>query len=244
MTTYNSTLLSAKRLNDSVVAIHSMESKTYNEFHSAIDPQLCSISYVSSVTGDTSDLASNNTHTINTESSIAVKNLRVQKNTLGNKNIVHHAERRMKRKLQNDNNEVFSDIYDEEKLFEILCSTTTCCKKNSNSGGCIRTNFASHEKSFPTNKNSSLFLMMNFIKRARAERGKLFGDKLDNFIQEKLRSVICGEKNSKMEIFNMIFVGAMRVFRYAEIPTQPYSEFQNIGWMHARLPLSYLTTGG
>jgi hypothetical protein len=38
--------------------------------------------------------------------------------------------------------------------------------------------------------------MLNFIQGARAERGKLAGEKLDNFIQEKMRSAISGEKIS------------------------------------------------
>jgi hypothetical protein len=126
---------SAKKVNVSDAVIESMRSKTYQAFQGTSDLHVCNTSIISPLTDPTVNSQSNGSYISNNKEKI----LRVQKNTLGNKNIISHSERRLKRKLSRKNNgdDVYSDIYNDEKIYEILQSSANCCKKNFAFGGCL-----------------------------------------------------------------------------------------------------------
>lgn len=121
---------------------------------------------------------------------------RLQANTLGNRSIPSQAQRRISRAKESllDRSNALSDVYTQEDLFGILQQSTDCCDKSEVYGGCIRKAFSLGPIVADGTVDFDLFGALNFIRDARAQRGKLKGDRFDSFVQEKVRDVISGEK--------------------------------------------------
>lgn len=121
---------------------------------------------------------------------------RVQRNTLGNRHLPAQAKRREARahhRLHNPNS-LLSDLHTQEELFAVLQKSLDCCPKNEEYGGCIRNAFCAAATDADGTRSFDLVGALMFIQRAREQRGNLCGEKLDSFIQEKVRSAIVGEK--------------------------------------------------
>lgn len=100
-------------------------------------------------------------------------------------------KRRQNSSESKDVDEPLSDEYTDNDILAIFLSTSNCCTASKSSGGCIA---VAHKIIGSDGRiTTDMQQVMTFIRCARAERGKLSGQGLDNFIQEKFRSVVESE---------------------------------------------------
>mmetsp|Transcript_3798 Transcript_3798/g.5359 ORF Transcript_3798/g.5359 Transcript_3798/m.5359 type:complete len:878 (-) Transcript_3798:1152-3785(-) len=120
---------------------------------------------------------------------------RITNRTIGNKSKLPQQIRDRKKSKEITGNKIDSYIAAEEisdlDLFRQIDDLKNCCNQCDSSTNCIKNHFL-----FSSNKLDFVGLC-NFVRKARAERHKLEGEQLDNFVQEKFRSVCKGEKVNK-----------------------------------------------
>lgn len=215
----------------SVAVLAAMEARTIDIRNADFDevPQEVfgtHLSTASSVTRTSNDSVFSGGNTIASDS-ISSTSSRVQKNTLGNSHILPQCLRREKRAELRVHNpaKALADIFNDEQLFFVLQKSRECCEKNVEFGGCIRKHFLTGNLESDGSREVDLVGLQHFVRSARKERGKLDGDQLDSFIQEKIRSSITGEKlqsNGKVQ-FDMKWAHLNR-----EVCRQSFSLLFNI----------------